>query len=245
MKKNTKGKTRKRTGKEPKKLEKMQALFDEQTKDLRESEKQYRTLFESMREGFALCEVVMNKKGKPADYRFLKINSAFAKQSGMKIKATLGKTIKEVFPDIEPIWIKRYCNVAITQKPIHFRDYNHNTKRYYDAIAFSPEKGKFAMMFRDITGRMKAEETIKESEEKFRSLFESSPEGIVAANIKTKKFVLANKAACDLMGYSKDEFLKLGMYDIHPKDKMRWILGEFTKLIQQKVKTVLLTEHLS
>lgn len=124
---------------------------------LKESEGHYQQLFESIREGFALCEVVLDKKGKAVDYRFLKINPAFAEQSGMNIKITVGKTIKELFPDIEPRWIQRYCNVAINQKPIHFIDYNHNTNRYYDAFAFPVTKEKFSMLFRDITDRKVAE----------------------------------------------------------------------------------------
>ena len=125
---------------------------------LRQSEEKYRTLFESMREGFALVEVICDKKGKPKDYRFLKINSAFEEQSGMDAKTTEVRTILEIYPDIEPVWIERYGGVALNQRPIHFEDHNHNTKKYYDVIAYSPSKGKCAMLFRDITDRKQVEQ---------------------------------------------------------------------------------------
>lgn len=128
---------------------------------LKESEQHYQNLFNSMREGFALCEIICDKKGNPIDYRFLKINPAFGEQSGMDYKDSIGKTIKEIYPDIEQIWIDKYCEVAINQKPIHFTDYNHNTDKYYDVSAFSPSKGKFAMLFKDVTKSKNAEQELQ------------------------------------------------------------------------------------
>ncbi len=125
---------------------------------LKESEQEFQNLFKSMGEGFALVEVICDKKGTPKDYRFLKINPAFEKQSGMVAKTTVGRTIKEIYPDIEPVWIERYGGVALNQRPIHFEDYNRNTNKYYDARAFSPSKGKCAMLFRDITERKQAKQ---------------------------------------------------------------------------------------
>jgi len=127
---------------------------------LAESELQYQDLFNSMREGFALCEIICDKKGTPINYRFLKINPAFEIQSGISVTAILGKTIKEIYPEIEPKWIERYGRVALTQETIQFEDYDRKTKKYYDAIVFSPSEGKFAMIFRDITDRKYADEEL-------------------------------------------------------------------------------------
>jgi PAS domain S-box-containing protein len=167
---------------------------------------EYQTLFESMREGFALCEVIQDETGAPVDYRFIKINPAFSEQSGMDIDKTIGKTIKEVYPDIEPVWIQRYGNVAITQKSIHFEDYNHNTDRYYDAIAYSPEKGKFAMIFRDITDRKKAEEALQASEQKHRTLYETMTQGVVYQDVDGN-IISANSAAEEVLGLTIDQMM--------------------------------------
>jgi PAS domain S-box-containing protein len=181
--------------------------FSKQAEEaLKETEREYQNLFESMREGFALCEVIQDEKGEPIDYRFLRINPAFSEQSGMDIDKTIGKTIKEVYPDIEPIWIQRYGDVAITQKSIHFEDYNHNTKRHYDAIAFSPEKGKFAMIFRDITDKKKAEEALQASEEKHRTLFETMTQGVVYQNVDGN-IISANSAAENILGLTIDQMV--------------------------------------
>ena len=51
---------------------------------LRQSEERYRALFNSMIEGFALHEIICDEKGEPFDYRFLDINPAFEKLTGLK-----------------------------------------------------------------------------------------------------------------------------------------------------------------
>jgi PAS domain S-box-containing protein len=92
-----------------------------------ENEKNFKDLFDSINEAFALCEIIVDEKKEPVDYRFLNINPAFEDQTGLNIKNTIGKTVKQIYPDVEPIWIKTYGNVALTQKPIHLVEYNKNT----------------------------------------------------------------------------------------------------------------------
>jgi PAS domain S-box-containing protein len=79
----------------------------------------------------------------------------------------------------------------------------------------------------DITERKHAEEKTKESEERFRTLFESATEGILIADIETKKEKYANPAICRMLGYSQEEFTKMSLMDIHPKDSLEHVLAEF------------------
>ncbi|MFC1553678.1 PAS domain S-box protein [candidate division KSB1 bacterium] len=167
---------------------------------IKKNEQEFQSLFKSMREGFALCEVICNKKGNPIDYRFLRINPAFGDQSGMDVKASLGRTIKEIYPDIESLWIERYGRVAITQEPIDFEDYNHNTGKYYNARAFSPEKGKFAMIFKDITERKQAEEALRESEERFRTFMNGASDYFHIVD-KDLNLIYANPSMTKKLGY--------------------------------------------
>ena len=76
----------------------------------------YRLLFDTMLDGFALHEIICNEAGKPVDYRFLEINPAFERLTGLRAADLIGKTVLETMPDTESVWIERYGAVALTKK---------------------------------------------------------------------------------------------------------------------------------
>ncbi len=128
---------------------------------LKDSELKYRQLFNEMLSGFALHEVICDEKGNPCDYRFLEINPAFEKFTGLSRDKIIGKTVYEVLPETEKEWINNFGNVAITGKPVFFEDYHAGLGMYYEIRAFSHEKGKFAVVFNDITDRKREEEILR------------------------------------------------------------------------------------
>ncbi len=66
---------------------------------LRESENRFRTLFETMTEGFSLDEIILDDAGKPVDLRYLSVNPAFEQQTGLKSGDIVGRTVHELFPE--------------------------------------------------------------------------------------------------------------------------------------------------
>jgi PAS domain S-box-containing protein len=129
---------------------------------LRENEERYRMLFMGMTEGFALHQIICNDDGKPVDYRFLEINPAFEKLTGLKRDAVLGKTHNEVLPGDNPVWLERYGAVALTGNSVHFENYSPVLKKHYEVFAFSPSPGQFAVLFLDITDRKHIEQLKEE-----------------------------------------------------------------------------------
>lgn len=128
------------------------------------SEKKYRMLFKEMLNGFALHEIICNQEGVPVDYRFLEINPAFELLTGLSAKDLIGKTVKEMLPGTEDTWIERYGRVALTGEPDMFMNYSSDLDKYYEVLAYSPERGSFAVIFNDVTERTKAEILIRENE---------------------------------------------------------------------------------
>ncbi len=65
-----------------------------------------------MTEGFALHEILTDDQDRPVDYRFLALNPAFERLTGLTAAGVLNKTVREVLPGIEPSWIENYGRVA-------------------------------------------------------------------------------------------------------------------------------------
>ncbi len=70
-------------------------------------------------------------------------------------------------------------------------------------------------------------ESLQESEARYRALFEGAAEGILVADIETKKFIYANPAICRMLGYTQEELVALGITDIHPAESLERIIAHF------------------
>ena len=132
----------------------------------KELEKKYSMLFNKMLDGFALHEIICDGNEKPVNYRFLEINPAFETLTGLKRENLIGKTVLEVLPDTEPYWIENYGKVALKDELLRFENFAAELNKYFEVVAFSPEKGKFAVIFMDITQRKIIENELISSKEK-------------------------------------------------------------------------------
>ncbi len=124
---------------------------------LRESEARFQQLFGTMEEGFATHEIICDAEGRPMDYRFLDMNPAFERLTGLKKEDLIGRTVLEVMPATEKAWIENYGRVALGGEPMHFESGSVSLGKVFAVSAFSPRKGQFAVSFHDITERKLAE----------------------------------------------------------------------------------------
>jgi PAS domain S-box-containing protein len=125
---------------------------------LQASEERYRTLFEAIDEGVCVIEMLYDAAGKPCDYRFLEVNPAFVKATGLD--SAVGRTIRSLVPDHEPRWFDVYGKVAATGEAVHFVDEAAQLGRWYDVYAarVGPVGSrKVVVLFTDITQRRRAE----------------------------------------------------------------------------------------
>ncbi|MFA9391089.1 MAG: ATP-binding protein [Prolixibacteraceae bacterium] len=142
------------------------------------SEERYRSLFTEMLEGFALHEIICDEHGAPIDYRFLEVNPAFEKITGLKANELIGESVMHALPHTEKFWIETYGRVALSGQYEQFEHYAQEQDKYFHVGAFSPKKNQFATFFNDITERKLAELKLKESNELNTSLIKTIPFGI-------------------------------------------------------------------
>ncbi len=138
---------------------------------LRASEERYRSLFDSIDEGFCVIEMMFDERENPIDYRFLEVNPTFEKQTGMR--GATGKRMRELVPDLESHWFETYGRVALTGEPVRFvNEAKSLGGRWFDVYAFrfgGRDGRKVAVVFNDMTERRAAEEELRESQRFLRS----------------------------------------------------------------------------
>ena len=142
---------------------------------LRKKEAQYRLLFEQVDEGFCVIEMVYDVRGRPVDYRFLEVNPAFERQTGL-INAP-GRTMSELMPHHQANWLEIYGRIARTGKSERFENAVDALNRWYDIFAFrvgEPEDGQVAVLFRDIFDRKRAEIALREHQDRQEFLLKLS-----------------------------------------------------------------------
>ncbi len=87
----------------------------------------------------------------------------------------------------------------------------------------------------DITDRKRAEEGLLESELKFRTLFDRALDGILIADGETRRFVMGNGAICQMLGYTQDELVGIGVDDIHPKEALPHVIEQFERQVRGEI----------
>ena len=188
---------------------------------LRVSEERYRTLFESMDEGFCVIEMLFDQNGKPIDYLFLETNPSFERQCGLY--NVQGKRMRELIPNHEEHWFEIYGTVAQTGTPIRFENSAKALQRWYDVYAFrtgQADSRKVAVLFKNITERKQAEAALQASEERYRSLIEATAQIIWNELGDRGEFKTPQPAWSAFTGQTFDELKGWGWLDaVHPDDR--------------------------
>jgi PAS domain S-box-containing protein len=136
---------------------------------VRESEAKYRSLFNSMDEGFGVAEVIFDEQDNPIDLRWLEVNPQFEHLTGLSRAEVLsGQTIRQVAPDLEERWFQIYGRVAQTGEPVRFEEHSPSLDRWFDVYAFrigEPQLRRVAVLFNNISDRKRAEEQLRRTAE--------------------------------------------------------------------------------
>jgi len=125
------------------------ATFEDIT-EKRQAQQDYQSLFRQMFNGFAVHEVICDENGHPVDYRFLAVNPAFERITGLRGDEILGKTVLEILPGTDKAWIESCGRVALTGNPARSEHYSLDLAKNFQVTTFRPALGQFACIFDEI-----------------------------------------------------------------------------------------------
>ncbi|HEU4652106.1 MAG TPA: response regulator [Croceibacterium sp.] len=131
--------------------------------ELRENEARYRTLFDTMDEGFCVIRFLDGPHGPLSDYVHVEANSAYERHAG--IPNVVGQRLREMVPDEADSWAARYRQVLVTGEAIRFEQKLEATGRFLELAAFRiepAERREVAVIFQDVTERRRAEAELLE-----------------------------------------------------------------------------------
>jgi PAS domain S-box-containing protein len=93
----------------------------------------------------------------------------------------------------------------------------------------------FMAVTRDITMRKEAEQKLRESEKRFKAIFDNARDGMLLADVDGKKFLAGNKMICRMLGYNQEEIKNLGIMEIHPEKDLPYVLEQFEKQSRKEI----------
>ncbi|RKY32346.1 MAG: hypothetical protein DRP74_02865 [Candidatus Omnitrophota bacterium] len=204
---------------------------------LRQSEEKYRKLVEGLNEGIW----VIDKNGNT-----IFANAVLVKMLGCRLEDIQGRHLFEFMDDKGKESAKEY--LLRLQRGIsemhEFEFIRKDGKHIFTILntsAIKDEKGNYSGVIAsvmDISERKRAEQELRESEERFRTLFDSATDGILVVDIGSRKFYLGNQMICRMLGFSQQEIKNLKVEDIHPAEQMKYLLGQFEKIVRGELTLI-------
>ena len=153
-------------------------------KSLKESERRYRNLFETMTEGVALHELVRDESGEVRDYRILDVNQSFQRHTGLNSTNARGRLASELYGTPAPPYLEEFSRVALTGKPYAFETFFPPLEKHFRISVFSPNPEQFATVFEDITERKRNEAALMEATQRLELATASASMGVWDWNLQ-------------------------------------------------------------
>jgi PAS domain S-box-containing protein len=196
----------------------------------------YYYLIEKSPNAFAYNQIILDDRGNPVDYIFTMINQAFEEMTGLKRDEIIGKKITVILPGIknnEYDWIGNCGRVALNGEPTRFEYFSKSRERWYDVNAYSDKHGYFALSFHDISEQKKTEQSLIDSEKKYRQIADNTSDVIWTTDLNLN-VTYVSPSVERLLGESAEEHLKKGLEKKFTPQSLNQIIKVFQEEMENE-----------
>ncbi len=201
---------------------------------LRRTEERHRSLFAFLNAGFCIVEMIFSAEDRAVDYRFLEVNAAFERQTGLA--DVVGRTMRDFVPGHEQHWFDLYGQVARTGQSVRFEQQAGSLGRWYDVHAYrvdGPMRNRVAILFNDITERRRSEMVLQAREAELRLVADAMPV-LIAFIDRNLVYQFANAAyetwtgqsAAQVVGRTVTDLLGAEAFEVRRPAIARALAGE-------------------
>ncbi|MFY9329006.1 MAG: PAS domain S-box protein [Georgfuchsia sp.] len=198
----------------------------------------YHTLFNAIGDAVFVHEV--REDGPPG--RFLEVNSVACERLGYTRDELLQMSPLDIDApdtgvDVNSMSLRVLAGESVIFEQAHLAKDGRRIPVEIRVQKFSVQGRDCVLsLVRDMTERKQAEDALRESEEKLRVIFDNAVDGILVAELGTRKFLAGNPAICRMLGYRPDEIVHFGVSDIHPEQDLPYVLEQFQRQLRGEIQ---------
>jgi PAS domain S-box-containing protein len=201
---------------------------------------------DSFKNAFEECQSIFNSAKDimmilDLNFKIIKANLVTSEFLNKSLNEIVGKTCYQLIHAIDKPPRECPLNIVKKSKKHEEAECYLSRKDIWLQVSSDPifdEKGKMtkiAHIIRDITAFRRTEASLRESEGRFRAVFDYANHGIQVVDTAERKTLMVNKTLCQMLGYSKEEFKKLRDEDIYPQKDVPSIMQQFKKLLREEI----------
>jgi diguanylate cyclase (GGDEF)-like protein/PAS domain S-box-containing protein len=189
-----------------------------------------------MHSGVAVYEAVDNGK----EFIFLYHNRSGERISGIPHEKVIGHNVREVFSSIEKMGLldvfRRVWQTGRSETHPTSQYQDERLTRWVENEVFKLRSGEIVAIYNDVTKQKQAEQSLRLSEVRYRTLVETVPSGIEEIDLKGN-LLFTSSTYARMMGYHQEELKGMNLSDLLPDDEQERVMGDIYELIEQQPET--------
>jgi PAS domain S-box-containing protein len=184
----------------------------------RQSNKRYKSLFDSMNEGVALHKLLHSNRT-PQNYILLEVNRRYEEILGVKRERVVNKLATDVYGTQDAPYLTEYASVVETGTPVRFETYFQPMDKHFVISVVPLEGDLFATIFFDVTEQIT-------TQERYKLISENVADVIWLWDLTAGRCVYVSPSVQHLRGFTPEELLAQSMDDAIPSNAYQMVLTE-------------------